>query len=514
MCKPILIQTHRSSLFARVSVSCKLFAMSEEIVAPTPPPLPPSPLEKLNDFSDGLSPMLVKELRQGLRTHSFIILFLVLQAFLALILLTTAASGSDAGDFVSGTIFSFFGLAVLTVQPLRGMSAISSEIKSDTIDLMALTKLSAWRIVFGKWCSIMGQTGLILCAIVPYLILRYFFGGMQLFAELFLLFTIFVFSGALTAITVGLSASTQGIIRLIPLLGSILLTVWILIIGFTPSEIGNLLELFAPDSSEQWLTLLGTYLIMAYLGYFFLELATTAIAPSSQNRATRKRLIGLVVIAASFFFLAPVSSEVAWVVAALLLAMITLDLFTESTDYPPIVLQPFLRFGFVSRASARFLAPGWASGFLFFLLLCGVLRLLFLLQSSGATLPSDIESFLAFLFGVLNFNILVVNLFKKRFQDRFAPYLFISALLFALIPLFAALESLSRDDDLLFFFCWIPYSFPFLENTLGNVMPWLISCTYAVANLVFAIRELRKMGRLEKEAKTLPESEPAISMPA
>ena len=173
--------------------------MPEEATEPTPPPLPPSPIERLNDFSDRFSPMLVKELRQGLRTHTFVVLFLVLQGLLALILLTTAAADPNSGSTVSSIIFLFFSLAVLIVQPLRGMSAISSEVKSDTIDLMALTKLSAWRIVFGKWSSIMGQTALLLFAIVPYLILRYFFGGMQLFSELLFLFTVFLLSGVFTA---------------------------------------------------------------------------------------------------------------------------------------------------------------------------------------------------------------------------------------------------------------------------------------------------------------------------
>ena len=92
------------------------------------------------------------------------------------------------------------------VQPLRGISAVATEIKQNTIDLMVLTRLSAWRIVWGKWCAIMGQSALILLAILPYLILRYFFGGMQLFAEMALMLYLFVLSGALTAFTVGLSA--------------------------------------------------------------------------------------------------------------------------------------------------------------------------------------------------------------------------------------------------------------------------------------------------------------------
>lgn len=491
--------------------------MSEEIAVTDavsePPPLPPSPLEKLNDFSDKLSPMLVKELRQGLRTHTFIILFLVLQGFLALILLTTAAADTNSGGFVSGVIFSFFGLAVLVVQPLRGMSAISSELKSDTIDLMALTKLSAWRIVIGKWSSLVSQTALIFCAIIPYLILRYFFGGMQLFAELFLLCTMFAFSAALTALTVGLSACTLALVRLLPLLGALFLVFPIFLIGFSERELGQFLELFAPSTLDHWLTLLGIYTITAYVGYFFLELATTAIAPASQNRATRKRLIGFVVILGTFFCLASVDAEAAWIVASILIAMMTIDLFTESTDYPSIVLQPFQRFGGASRAFARILAPGWASGFLFFLLLWALLFIFPFINEDALSPYSNTWVFLAFLFGALNFNLLIVNLLRKKFENRFVPYLVITVTLCGLMPLFAMLESISSGDSILMVFCWIPYSFPFVEQELEQSTLWVIAGLYALLNLLFAIAELRKMGALEKShsapAAETPETTPA-----
>ena len=126
----------------------------------------------LDDFSDRLPPMLVKELRQGLRARIFVAVFLGLQLFLGLVmLLATTASGLDgAGQVISQIIFLFFSLAVLVVQPLRGMNALYGEIKSSTIDMMVLTRLSARRIVIGKWAAVVGQTLLLFISIVPYLI--------------------------------------------------------------------------------------------------------------------------------------------------------------------------------------------------------------------------------------------------------------------------------------------------------------------------------------------------------
>ena len=50
----------------------------------------------LTDFPDRLSPMLVKELRQGLRTRSFVAVFMSLQAILAVVLLAAGAAATAA----------------------------------------------------------------------------------------------------------------------------------------------------------------------------------------------------------------------------------------------------------------------------------------------------------------------------------------------------------------------------------------------------------------------------------
>ena len=180
-------------------------------------------LTHLTDFPDKLSPMLVKELRQGMRARSFTVLFLVFQGLLALILLTagSAASSDAAGSFASGVIFSMFAGAALFIQPMRGVNALSSEISDNTIEMMVLTRLSAWRIVFGKWIAIVSQTALILVTIIPYLILRYFFGGMILAGEMVFLGLMFLTSMALTAIMVGLSGNSTKLVRMLPFLGFI-----------------------------------------------------------------------------------------------------------------------------------------------------------------------------------------------------------------------------------------------------------------------------------------------------
>ncbi len=460
-------------------------------------------MEKLNDFSDHFSPMLVKELRQGLRTHTFVILFLILQGLLALILLTTAAADANAGGIVSSIIFFLFSLAVLIVQPLRGMSAISSEIKSDTIDLMSLTRLSAWRIVFGKWSSIMGQTSLLLFAIIPYLILRYFFGGMQLFSELLLLFSVFLLSGVLTAITVGLSASTLMLIRAIPLLGGLFLFVPIGFYAFGGFD--ELLELFTPNTTSHWLGLLGSFLIAVFVGYFFLELAATAIAPSAENRATRKRLVALVVVPLSFLALHGIEYELAWICFFLLLGMLSLDLFTEEIGYPSVVVRPFLRFGLLGKIAARFLAPGWATGMLFHLLLVLLVILLSLLIGDELKTSGDFEmlSIISTFLGMIYLPNFLVHLFQKRVTNRLVSYLLFATLLFGLMPLLTLLDGIGDTEMVAWAFCFIPQVHPFLSSHTDDSILFLVSAittsAYIALCLGFVVAPLRHLSQLESE---------------
>ena len=134
-----------------------------------------SPIGSIFDFSDFFSPMLVKEVRQGLRSIGFTVLFLVAQALLCVsILMTLTVGESSSALWLSMFIFFTLIIAVCGVQPLRGANAINGEVKDNTIDLLSITNLSSWKIVSGKWVSIMAQSMLFAISLLPYLILRYF----------------------------------------------------------------------------------------------------------------------------------------------------------------------------------------------------------------------------------------------------------------------------------------------------------------------------------------------------
>lgn len=478
--------------------------------AATPPALPPPPIERINDFPDKLSPMLVKELRQGLRTNTFVILFLVLQGLLALVLLVAGpiAASDDgasgiAGEAISRVVFCLYALGVLVVQPLRGISAVASEIKQNTIDLMVLTRLSAWRIVWGKWSSIVGQTALIVFAVLPYLILRYFFGGMQLFAELALMMYLFVASGALTAFTVGLSAIGSVLIRGLVVVGGAAFLMIFIPFSFVPN-LGVYIDLLSFTRRDESLAALGILALAIYFSYFFLELGATAISPASENRAPRKRLVGLGILVVSYLLMQFVSPAAALMAALIIAGLISLDLFTESPEFPSIVCRPFLRGGPLVRLGSRFLYPGWASGTLFFILL--VITVTGMISLTNPSIKAFTNATIGF--GVMIFPAAVIQLFARRSENRFTIYLTLMVVCATLTAILTALYLAVSEKLLLWIFSFIPMVlYPLSEkltssNNQGTILfvSLASSGTYLLIVLAGAFPRIARFSELEDEA--------------
>ena len=77
-----------------------------------PPPSAESLAQRMNDFPSGFSPVLVKELRQGMRTHLFAGAFILLQIVMIFSLfLGVSRHGPDA----SSGFFWFFIVALLLI---------------------------------------------------------------------------------------------------------------------------------------------------------------------------------------------------------------------------------------------------------------------------------------------------------------------------------------------------------------------------------------------------------------
>ncbi len=468
---------------------------------------------QLTDFSDRFPPMLVKELRQGLRAKTFIGVFLALQIFLAVMLFSaSAASNSDqVGGIVSGVLFSFFAIAVIVVQPLRGTNALAAEIKGQTIDMMVLTRLSAWRIVFGKWFAIVSQSALLLSAIIPYLILRYFLGGMNLVGEIVFLFLLFLTSMGITAVTVGLSGCTSVIVRsLLPVIGLPFLAYLLLMLSFSGAMGGgnSLIEICALDSTESRIGVLCYILAIIYLSYSLLSMGASLIAPAAENHSAVRRLLALALLAATAFsgFFELLDEAPTIILICLIAIPAVIIALVESGPLVQTVRRPFEKFGPPGKLLGHFLYPTWSSG-VFFAVILTILAIISIfghgllipgsttmLRDFFSSSDADDKVIVFAIAGGFFFPALWQMIFFRGEGQRVANYLLILTGSYVLLGVLSALTNAMESSIFLLFFAWNPLVFlpimdegSFRDSTLLVAILFIVSLTF-LALLLGAVR--------------------------
>lgn len=489
--------------------------MSEAVSTPAVTDEPRSFVtDKLSDFSDKLSPMLVKELRQGLRAKTFVIVFLTLQGLLGLVLLASlgaAGSPQDAGHNISGIIFMFFSLAVLVIQPIRGIGTLHREVQGNTIELMVLTRLSAWKIVLGKWISIVAQSALLLAAVIPYLILRYWFGDMNLFGELILLALVFLTSAIATAIVVGISCLPSVIIRgLVPLITAAIGLVAIPALCFD-HEFEKLVTIASMQGTEEFWIVVTLVLSGCYVGWTALGIGAAQIAPAAENHSTAKRLVSLalllLVIIVSLlakpgiFFL--LSIVIILGIPAIVMAL------NEPIALLPPICAPFLRRGAPGVIAGRFLYPGWPSGVLFTALFVGLSSIL-LAFGGDSKITADASIFVTGTLSCLLMPAALMSFFDKKIANRFTFYLLliVSQLVLTMVLTYIA-DALPEDQrGFLWFFSWIPMSVFTMNEMPRSFNPALlwhvtvgVCLAYGAILLINAIVRLRTIREVEDECR-------------
>lgn len=252
------------------------------------------------DFPDWMPPMLVKELRQGLRTKGFVGLFVAFHLIAVLSFWWTIEMNSSSGyrgtfEWLNGIFWTFLNVVLLLVIPLRGLGGLRAEMDSRTLDLLVLTRLSSWRIVMGKWVALVAQAALFLIALLPYGVTRYFFGSVDLVQDLQTVGWILVFSAMLTACALWVSAMPRFFRIVMPIL------LFLLVQGV---GLASVIEMAFgsgrgvrrhPFMHFEWVQLV----VLASLVLAFLGLAVRRLAPPSENHAVTARVFALVLVAAA-----------------------------------------------------------------------------------------------------------------------------------------------------------------------------------------------------------------------
>jgi len=263
------------------------------------------------DFPTWLPPMLVKELRQGLRTRWFVFSVIGLHTMLVItfawaLVVQFFNEAASLDNMMHNFLWVFTMVTLLLVMPLRGLGAIRPEIEARNVDLLVLTQLTSWRIVLGKWISIVAQSALLLVTLLPYVVMQYFLGGAETLDDLMIFGWVYAISCALTAAVLWVSG-VHRFVRVLAAIGVVALAT-----GAFGSEFSKWLlyglaggqRVFSSggSSGDDFSVVFGIALAlcmlfdMAIAVVFFLLQAARQIAPPSENHSPVTRLLALAML--------------------------------------------------------------------------------------------------------------------------------------------------------------------------------------------------------------------------
>lgn len=480
-------------------------------------------ISKLRDFPDRISPMVVKELRQGLRSPIFVWAFLIMHLVLAFTVLVSF--GSEDKDDSTAMFWWTVVIPLTFILPLRGFNALTEERRLNTHDTLVLTRLNALRITVGKWAAIAAQILLLASTILPYLVMRYFSGAINIFLELRWLIHFTTLGLLFAAGLVGFSWVKYFFLRGIVTLamgGALAGICGFVIFDLLARDLSFLFPAF--DEAEVWVTL-GAYAVIAYLIYYLLDFASAQISPLSENRSTLRRIVSLllVMLFCGVAFLMQTTSMVA---ASLLLTgafgvmvLSGIDAATENPRHFSVICMPFVKRRIFGKLAGRFLYPGWHSGLWFLLLLTAIwmTSLFFLLRQQWLTysvpFPGDMRLeepayISATMFGQVLFGLLLVRFFFRNSKMPLVMFLLVQCAL-GLFQVLLAMFAESTDSpglNLLAFPCPLSHLIFVASGSFSrNIGIWLPITTllmliYLGVLMLLSKREFRTTREMEQQA--------------
>lgn len=254
---------------------------------------------RLTEASDWLSPILVKEARQAVKSRQFALTFsAVLIASWAWSMLGTAWSGLDGGrtSVAGAQVFSGYvailALPLLVVVPFAAFRSLSAEREDQTFELLQITALTPYQAVIGKIGSSALQMVVYMSAVAPCMAFTFMLRGITVFEIALLLLYLLGAGLGLTAICAFLATlSTERhwnvALSVVAIAG--LFFSFFMFLAFT----FNGLEELAGAAMDDEFWIINTALLTAFVAYFvfFVVAAASRITFPSDNRSTRLRYV-------------------------------------------------------------------------------------------------------------------------------------------------------------------------------------------------------------------------------
>jgi hypothetical protein len=108
--------------------------------------------------------------------------------------------------WTSGPFWMVVSAICLILMPLTGVVLMGQELEEGNHELLLLTKLNRWKVVFGKFITLWGLCALTFISLLPYVVVRYMVGGIEWWHEAACAGTILGGSAMISAGAIGASA--------------------------------------------------------------------------------------------------------------------------------------------------------------------------------------------------------------------------------------------------------------------------------------------------------------------
>lgn len=367
----------------------------------------------VRDASDRLSPIVVKELRQGVRSHLFTGAFLLQQLLLVLTVTYSALVEAPPHLYQEFSVLFWMvvGVPMLLVLPMGAGLSLSGEMSAHTLEPVLLTRLTPWRVVAGKWTATAAQTLVLTVSVSPFVMVRYYLGAVEVARDLSFLVGLLACSFLLAALGIAVAAAPLSALFRWVLVAAVAVP---LTISFL-TAVGT--SIFSPILPPEGLVILGACAIPALMLLAGLEVGAFLLAPTALVRPARLRVLALLALGIGGWLATQPSatcSAVASVWSVALVALVAVGAVCERTPLVPTRYAWFFKRR-ATRALAFLFAPGWPAGVAFALLLATI--------GAVAAVAAGRAEAAAFTFGGIAGTLLLPVLVARTFFPRARPFL-------------------------------------------------------------------------------------------
>jgi hypothetical protein len=252
----------------------------------------------LEDRSDWLSPIVVKEVRQVVRGREFASSFgasliggLGVAFFGAADALT---GGGTSGQWTFVALMSCLGILGLAIVPLGAFNALRNERLEQTFDLITLTALSPRRVVIGKLLAQGVKLATLFAAMAPFIAMSFLLGGIDFVTILVALLMLFLWSLWACALCLFLSTLLKSRAMSGLVLGAVAIALFLAFVlarslFFAPGFRSGAVVFGATGSPTWWVLPMAATFLLATLVNLIL-LAENRLSLPTENRVTTLRV--------------------------------------------------------------------------------------------------------------------------------------------------------------------------------------------------------------------------------